>query len=75
MRKNNSMLWMAVMMICVLLAFAMLMPGMFITDRMVLMLAAAVVACVWMVCESRVVRAYAPLVIREEPVAEKNQTS
>lgn len=73
MRKNTPMLWMAVVMICVLLAVALFVRGMFVADRVLLMLAAAVVACVWMVCESRVMRAYAPLVIREEPVEEKNK--
>lgn len=73
MRKNSTMFMICVWLILMLYIYALLASGMFITDRMVLLLACAAVGCVYMVCESRVLRANAPLVIREEPVEEKSK--
>lgn len=41
--------------------------------RLVCIIAAAAVGCVFMVCESRVQRAKAPLVIRKEPSEAKEK--
>lgn len=73
MRKNSTMFMICVWLILILYIYAILTPGMFITDRIVLLLACAAVGSVYMVCESRVLRANAPLVIREEPVEEKSK--
>ena len=70
--RKNVMMWVALAMACVLLAYAIAVDGLYATDRMVVVLAAAIVCCVWIVCESRVQRAYAPLIIREDPPEEKS---
>ena len=73
MRKNDPMLMVCVWLILILLSFALLMEGMSVTDRMILLVAAAVVGCVYMECQSRVERAHAPLILRDESVAEKTK--
>ena len=72
MRKYNAMMWFTLAMVCVLLVYALTAVGLCATDKMIIVLAAAVVVCVWLVCESRVQRAYAPLVIRDELPEEKS---
>lgn len=72
MRKNNGMMWFAMAMVVVLIAYALAADGLYATDRLIIMLSATFVVCVWMVCESRVQRAYAPLVIRDELPEEKS---
>lgn len=61
MRKNSRKFYLAVWMCMCLLFGAVLLDGATMWQRIVLMLAAAAVACVWIVCEARVDRAAAPL--------------
>lgn len=56
--------WLTLIMIVVLVAMA---AGTDYIDRVLFMLAAAVVACVWMACEASVERVQTPIIIREEP--------
>ena len=73
MRKYSPMLVMAVWLVLALFACALLMESAFVTDRVVLMIAAAVVGCVYIACQSRVERAHAPLILRDECAAEKTK--
>ena len=70
--RKNVMMWFALAMVCVLLAYAIAADGLYATDRMVVVLAAALVSCVWLVCECRVQSAHAPLIIREDLPEEKS---
>lgn len=71
--KRNPMLQVCIWMILLLASCALMMPGMFVTDRIALLIAAAVVACVFMACQSRVERAQALLSQHHERVAEKTK--
>ena len=72
MRKDSTMFVMAVWLVLALFACAMLMNSLFATDRIVLLITAALVGCVYMLCQSRVERAHAPLIIRDELPEEKS---
>lgn len=69
--SNNRMWYMSVWLVAILFLCSALTD----TDnlRLVLILAAATVGCVFIVCESRVQRAHAPLILRDESVAEKTK--
>lgn len=56
--------WLTLIMIVVLVAMA---AGADYIDRVIFMLAATAVACVWMACEASVERVQTPIIIREEP--------
>ena len=73
MRKFSPMFVMAVWMVLALFACALLMDGMYVLDRIVLLGLAVVVSCVYMLCQSRVERANAPLILRDESVYEKTK--
>ena len=73
MRKNSTMFMICVWLILMLYIYALLAPGMFITDRMVLLLACAAVGCVYMVCESRVANARQMMMTLETVVSEKTK--
>lgn len=70
MRNDN--IWIMAVCIILFLAFCVAMMESE-THKLIAIVAAGIVACVYMECESRVQRAYAPLVIREEPVPEKTK--
>lgn len=70
--RNNNLAIMAMIMIFVLFLCATTME--LDAHRLVAILAATLVACVYLACESRVMRAHAPLrIIDEGAVAEKNK--
>lgn len=63
MRKKCS-FWIAVILMMLLVAMA---AGTEYVDRVIFMLAAAAVGCVWMICESAVERAQTPITFAHEP--------
>lgn len=73
MRKWNDMFVVCVWLVLILVTCALLMQGLDELHRVALLVAAAVVGCVFMWCESRVQRANAPLILRDESVAEKTK--
>lgn len=71
MRKDSPMLKVAVILIMVLfLCMACLDKE---EHQLVCILASALVGCVYMLCQSRVERAHAPLILRDECVFEKSK--
>lgn len=56
--------WLTIILITVLVAMG---ANTEYIDRVIYMLAAAAVACVWMACEASVERVQTPIIIREEP--------
>lgn len=66
MRNHSRKFWLSVWMIAVLLVESVLLPDITAILRALLVLAAAAVACVWVICESRIDRAAAPLRIQQE---------
>lgn len=66
MRKNSRKFWFAVAMCTLLVLCALLAEEYDALLRTVLLALAALVACVWIVCESRIDRAAAPLRIEQE---------
>lgn len=80
MRKYGRKFLLATWVCFILFLFAIITPGMFITDRMILMVTSAVVACVYIVCETKVDCAAAPLNLpegwvdhKEKPPEDKNE--
>lgn len=66
MRKNSRKFWFAAAMCTLLVLCALLAEEYDALLRTVLLALAALVACVWIVCESRIDRAAAPLRIEQE---------
>lgn len=64
---------MATFLILTLVIIGITMPGMYITDRMVLWIAAAVVGCVYMMCETKIDCASAPLNLPDDLFAGKEK--
>lgn len=73
MYKRSNMLAVCAWVIVIVFTCALLMNGLAAEQRMVLLLAVCATAWVYMACESRVLRAHAPLVIREEPAKPPEQ--
>ena len=73
MRKYNTLIVICVWMVIILFSCALLMDELASWQRMTLLLACAVVACECMECHSRIERAHAPLILRDESVAEKTK--
>lgn len=71
MRKNSPMIKVAVFLIVVILLCMACMDEE--AHQLVCILASALVGCVYMLCQSRVERANAPLILRDESVAEKTK--
>lgn len=69
--RKNAMLAVACCLMVAVLACALLMPGISAQERVLLLALLVVTGCVYMLCESRVLRAYAPLVICEEPAEQE----
>lgn len=61
--------WMAV----ILIACALLLNALTGAHRMALLMTAALVVCVYIECQSRVERANAPLILRDECIPEKSK--
>ena len=74
MRKNLNLLAVTVWLVVILFTCALLMNGIADWQRIVLLVCAAVTGWVYMACESRVMRAHAPLrIIDEGAVDEKTK--
>lgn len=73
MRKYGRKFCLACWIMVIMMVFAIVTPGMFITDRMILLLGAALVACVYIVCETKIDCAAAPLNLPEEMFADKEK--
>lgn len=73
MRKWSDMFFVCVWIVLILMTCALLMNGLESWHRVALMVTAAVVGCVFMACESRVQRANAPLILRDETMPEKSK--
>lgn len=71
MRNDSPMLSVAVILIVVLFFCMACMSQE--KDQAICILAATLVGCVYMLCQSRVERARAPLILRDESVAEKTK--
>lgn len=71
MRNDSPMLKVAVILIVVLFLCMACMDTEI--HQLICILAAALVGCVYMLCQSRVERANAPLILRDESVAEKTK--
>lgn len=68
-----KMFMVAVWMILILFTNAVWMPDINAWQRVALLCMAALVACVYMACQSRVERANAPLILRDETNPEKEK--
>ena len=73
MRKFSDMFIVCVWLMFVMVTCALLMDHLDPMQRVALLVTAAVVGCVFMACESRVQRANAPLILRDETMPEKNK--
>lgn len=73
MRKFSDMFIVCIWLVLIMVTCALLMGGLEDVHRVALLLGACVIACVFMECESRVQRAQAPLILRDESVAEKTK--
>lgn len=73
MRKHNDLLVVTVWMVLILVSCALLMNGIEPLHRIALLVTAAVTGWVFLACESRVQRAHAPLILRDESVPEKSK--
>ena len=73
MRKFSEMFIVCVWLMLVLVTCALLMDHLDPMQRVALLVTAAVVGCVFMACESRVQRAHAPLILRDETMPEKTK--
>lgn len=71
--RKNSMLMICVWMIVIMVACALMMDGLTADHRTLLLFFAAVAGDVYMLCESRVLRAQAPLILRDETMPEKSK--
>ena len=70
MRKHSRKFMLTVWTMIVLLLHSMLLPDLSVLLRVLLVLAAALLAAVWVICESRIDRAAAPLRIQKEDAVE-----
>lgn len=66
MRKHSRKFMLTVWTMIVLLLCSVLLPDLSVLLRVLLVLAAALLAVVWVICESRIDRAAAPLRIQQE---------
>lgn len=73
MRKFSDMFIVCVWLMFVMVTCALLMDHLDPMQRVALLVTAAVVGCVFMACESRVQRANAPLILRDETMPEKSK--
>lgn len=73
MRKYSPMFVMAVWLVLAMFTCALMMASIDPIHRVFLLVTAAAVGCVYMLCQSRVERAHAPLILRDESVAEKTK--
>lgn len=73
MRKFSDMFIVCIWLMLVLVTCALLMDHLDPMQRVALLVTAAVVGCVFMACESRVQRAHAPLILRDETMPEKSK--
>ena len=73
MYKRSNMLAVCVWVIVIMFTCALLMNGLTVDQRVVLLLASCATAWVYMICESRVLRAHAPLILRDETTPEKSK--
>ena len=73
MRKFSDMFIVCIWLMLVMVTCALLMDHLDPMQRVALLVTAAVVGCVFMACESRVQRAHAPLILRDETVPEKSK--
>ena len=73
MRKFSDMFIVCVWLMFVMVTCALLMDHLDPMQRVALLVTAAVVGCVFMACESRVQRAHAPLILRDETMPEKSK--
>lgn len=73
MRKFSDMFIVCIWLMLVMVTCALLMDGLDPIHRVALLVTAAVVGCVFMACESRVQRAHAPLILRDETMPEKSK--
>lgn len=73
MRKFSDMFIVCIWLMLVLVTCALLMDHLDPMQRVALLMTAAVVGCVFMACESRVQRAHAPLILRDETMPEKSK--
>ena len=73
MRKFSDMFIVCVWLMFVMVTCALLMDHLDPMQRVALLVTAAVVGCVFMACESRVQRAHAPLILRDETMPEKTK--
>ena len=73
MRKFSDMFIVCIWLMFVMVTCALLMDHLDPMQRVALLVTAAVVGCVFMACESRVQRAHAPLILRDETMIEKSK--
>lgn len=73
MRKRSNMLVVCMWMVVIMFTCALLMSGLTSDQRIALLLASCGTAWVYMICESRVQRAHAPLILRDETMPEKSK--
>lgn len=73
MRKYNPLIVICMWMVIILFSCALLMHGLAPWQRMALLMSAAVVVCEFMECWSRIERAHAPLILRDETCPEKTK--
>lgn len=73
MRKFSDMFIVCIWLMLVMVTCALLMDHLDPMQRVALLVTAAVVGCVFMACESRVQRAHAPLILRDETMPEKTK--
>ena len=73
MRKFSDMFIVCIWLMFVMVTCALLMDHLDPMQRVALLVTAAVVGCVFMACESRVQRAHAPLILRDETMPEKSK--
>lgn len=73
MRKFSDMFIVCIWLMLVMVTCALLMDHLDPMQRVALLVTAAVVGCVFMACESRVQRAHAPLILRDETMIEKSK--
>lgn len=71
--RKNGMLMICIWVIIIMVGCALMMDGLTADHRTLLLLFAAVAGDVYMVCESRVQRANAPLILRDETIPEKSK--
>lgn len=73
MHKFSEMFFVCIWLVVILVTCALLMGGLEEGHRVALLMGACVIACVFMECESRVQRARAPLILRDETMQEESK--